>query len=93
MKALMVVVDETEDVQELEKNIGTQAIELYIMELIEEMDLIDFMKVEKPWIKKKSTPKELEMLSSFDLNTKNPRYQRDPRLVHQFLETEPKAQS
>jgi hypothetical protein len=61
--------------------------------LAEELELIDYYKKSKPWVKVPISKVSLEMLRSFDVPDKNPRYQRDPRLAHKFLDAEKKPQS
>lgn len=52
LKMIMKIVDQIEDVQELEKALGTEAIELFILQLADEFELFEYFKQSKPWIKK-----------------------------------------
>ena len=52
LKVIMKIVDQVDDVQELEKALGTEAIELFISQLADEFELFDYLKQSKPWIKR-----------------------------------------
>lgn len=86
LKMIMKVVDQIEDVEELERALGTESIELFIVQLGGEFELFDYIKQAKPWVKKEIDPEDLEIMREMDAPYSNPRYIRGPRSSQKFLE-------
>jgi NADH dehydrogenase (ubiquinone) 1 alpha subcomplex subunit 5 len=87
-KYIMKLVDETNDVEELEDYFGVEVIELFIDNLVGQLEIINLVRHSKVWELENSTEIDEDIISRLtpEKQLKNPAYKKPERPRASFVE-------
>eukprot|EP01016_Furgasonia_blochmanni_P039755 TRINITY_DN4984_c0_g1_i11.p1 TRINITY_DN4984_c0_g1~~TRINITY_DN4984_c0_g1_i11.p1 ORF type:complete len:250 (+),score=86.86 TRINITY_DN4984_c0_g1_i11:94-843(+) len=93
IKYIMKLTDETEDIKALEEAIGHESVEMFIQGLQKEYQMVDLMKVTKPWEPRALKEPELFVYAKKRRDElKHMKYDRPEREKAQFVSSQPAKQ-